>query len=589
MTDTLTKPYHNLTHVRTMVVFALLMLGLYGFTIFQHSLWDRDETRFSSATLEMIASGDYIVPTYNGDLRPDKPILIYWLMSIGVMLIGPCEAGVRMFAPIGMAVSSLLTGWIGRRLFDPLTGFWAAAILASSGLMLIVGGAATTDSVLLAFILTAITPAIFMLQSRPHVGHLAAMLVGLTGAMLTKGPVGLAIPVLSMMGILWFGNADLRKAGKKSLAWLIILSLVATGIFLLWAIPANKATDGEFAKVGIGRHIINRILEPQESHGGNFFLSLPYYIPVVIGLFMPWTLLLFGSVRALYARRLGSDTARAVLLGWFCPTFILMSVVATKLPHYILPVFPCLAIVTAAAISHLTRNPDGLSKEDRFWMEKGGTCYFPLIWFSGIALIAGPIAFRLINYEKTQLDVADLMVGGILAGIFQLAVSWFVLKAHKAQRYEHCARIMLVATVAFWGLFAFGILPASEDMLKISPAVVEIIHEKGDIHAPVAVTGYEEASLVFYINSQRMQDKKAYPGKLPRGMHVLNSSQVIDWAMVDQPGYLVLRQRDLDEITASTGPLLLTEIGYRWGINVPKGRLIKVLVMQRGVAPVAKP
>ncbi|HAI12378.1 MAG TPA: hypothetical protein DCM28_11785, partial [Phycisphaerales bacterium] len=547
MTDHPAKSYDNLTKTHTMVLFVLLMLGLYWFTIFQTSLFDRDETRFSSATLEMLASGDYIVPTYNGDLRPDKPILIYWLMSIGVSLLGPCEAGVRFFAPIGMAVSSLLTGYLGRRLFDPLTGFWSAAILCTTGLMLIVGGAATTDAVLLAFIMTAITPAVFMLQSgKAHIGHLAAMLLGLTGAMLTKGPVGLAVPVLSMMGILWFGHSDLRKVGKKPMIWLIVLSLIATGIFLLWAIPANSATDGEFAQQGIGRHIIQRILEPQESHGGNFFLSLPYYIPVVIGLFMPWTLLLYGSVRALYGRRLGSDLSRAVLLGWFWPTFILMSVVATKLPHYILPVFPSLAIVTAAAISHLTRIPDGLSKVDRFWMEKGGTCYFPLIWFSGFALIVGPLTFRLLNYQKTGLDLADLIVGGIVVGIFQFAVSFFVLKAHKAQQYAKCARLMLGSTVAFWAIFAYGILPATEDLMKISPGIVQIIQEQGDIHAPIAATGYEEASLVFYINGIRMQDKQAYPGKLPRGMDTIRSGEIIDWAKINEPGYLILRQRDWD-------------------------------------------
>jgi 4-amino-4-deoxy-L-arabinose transferase-like glycosyltransferase len=585
MTDIGQKPYDNLTRPHTMVLFVMLMLVMYGFTIFQHSLWDRDETRFSSATLEMLSSGDYIVPTFNGDLRPDKPILIYWLMSIGVTLLGPCEAGVRFFAPIGMAVSSLLTGWLGRRLFDPLTGFWSAAILSTTGLMLIVGGAATTDSVLLAFMLTAITPAIFMLQDKPNFKHLAAMLLGLTGAMLTKGPVGLAIPVLTICGILWFGNTDIRKAGKKSLLWLIALSLVATGIFLLWAIPANSATGGEFASKGIGHHVIDRILEPQESHGGNFFLTLPYYIPVIIGTFMPWTLLLFGSVRALYGRRLGSDHARAVLLGWFWPTFILMSVVATKLPHYILPVYPSLAILTAAAISHLTRIPDGLGKQDRFWMEKGGTCYFPLIWFSGFALIAGPLAYGLFNPDTGGMRNYDLIVAGIIGGIFQLGVSWFVLKAHKKQRYAHCAKIMLGSTVAFWCFFAMGVLPASENMLKFSPAIVDIIKQNGDINAPVYVHGYKEASLVFYINAARMNqahEQNTQAVKLPVGMCEISNTEVIQWAQSSELGCLVLRQEDLDAITAKSGPLPLVEIGSRWGINVPKGRLIKVLVLQHG-------
>jgi len=576
------KPYHNLMQPHTLVIFVLLLLGLYGFTIFQTSLWDRDETRFSSATLEMLSSGDYIVPTYNGDLRPDKPILIYWLMSIGVSLLGPCEAGVRLFAPIGMVVSSLLTGWIGRRLFDPLTGFWAGAILASTGLMFIIGGAATTDSVLLAFMLTAITPAIFMLQSKPKIKYLAVMLLGLTGAMLTKGPVGLAIPLLSICGILYFGKTETRAQGKWTLAWMVILSIVATGLFLLWAIPANNATGGEFASKGLGHHVLNRMLTPQESHGGNFFISLPYYIPVMVAAFMPWTLLLFGSVRALYGRRLGSDHSRAVLLGWFWPTFILMSCVATKLPHYILPVFPALAIVTAAAISHLTRNPEGLSKADRFWMQKGGTCYFPIIWFSGIALIGGPLLFHFMNHQTTGINVKDLIVAGMIGGIFQLGVSFYVLKAHKAERYEHCAKLMLGSTVAFWSIFAMGVMPASEKILKISPSIVQIIREKGDVHAPIAAAGYQEASLVFYINSARMNQADGHAKKLPIGVHMISTNAVSDWAKQDGLGYLILRQGDWDQVMEKTHDLPLVEIGSRWGINVPKGKLMKVLVMQRG-------
>ena len=125
-------------------------------------------------------------------------------------------------------------------------------------------------------------------------------------------------------------------------------------------------------------------------------------------------------------------------------------------------------------------------------------------------------------------------------------------------------------------------------MLKISPEVVQIINEKGDIHAPITVTGYEEASLVFYINGIRMQDKDAYPGKLPRGMNVIASGEVAQWAKVNEPGYLVLRQRDWDEITEKAGELPLTEIGHRWGINVPKGRLLKVLVMERGKMAVSE-
>lgn len=583
MTASNLKPYENLTRPHTLVIFVLLMLGLYGFMIFQSSLWDRDETRFSSATLEMIASGDYIVPTYNSDLRPDKPILIYWLMSIGVSLLGPCEAGVRFFAPIGMLVSSLLTGWIGRRLFDPLTGFWAGAILATSGLMFMVGGAATTDSVLLAFMLTAITPAIFMLKVKPNFKHLLAMLLGLTGAMLTKGPVGLAIPLMAIGGIWYFGKQETRAASKKTLAWMMGLSFIATGLFLIWAIPANNATGGEFASQGIGHHVIDRIHTPQENHGGNFFLMLPYYIPVVVGTFMPWTLLLFGSIRAMVAKRLGDDHARAVLQGWFWPTFILMSCVATKLPHYILPVFPALAILVAAAISQLIQNPQAFTKEDRFWFEKGGTCYFPIIWFQGAVLMVGPILFWVYHGDYAGINLPPLIAAGIVCGVFQLAVSYAVLKAHKAQRYEYCAKLMLGTTAAFMAIFVMGFLPNAERILKISPDVVKIIEQKSDVTAPIAAVGYQEASLVFYINAARINAADGKPGKLPRGVHMLGRGDVLKWSKQNPTGSVIMRQQDWEQLRDEQSSLPLIKLGNRWGINVPKGKLMNVIVLKRDV------
>src|SRR5579864_5535025 len=119
------------------------------------TLWDRDEPRFAQATVEMIASGDYLVPTFNGGLRADKPILAYWWMSLPVRLLGPTAVAARLWSAAAMAIATLLTFATARRLLPARAGLWAMAVMAASPLAIVEGQAATTDAVLLAAVTAA--------------------------------------------------------------------------------------------------------------------------------------------------------------------------------------------------------------------------------------------------------------------------------------------------------------------------------------------------------------------------------------------------------------------------------------------------
>jgi len=123
------------------------LLALAGRT----TLWDRDEPRFAQATVEMIASGDYLVPTFNGRLRPDKPILAYWWMAAPMRLLGPGAVAARLGSAVAMAIAALLTFATARRLLLPAgAGLWAMAVLAATPLAVAEGQAATADALLLA-------------------------------------------------------------------------------------------------------------------------------------------------------------------------------------------------------------------------------------------------------------------------------------------------------------------------------------------------------------------------------------------------------------------------------------------------------
>src|SRR5436190_10799504 len=91
------------------VLFALIIFSVYFFVSTQSTIWDRDEARFCRATDEMIWSKNYLVPTFEGELRPDKPILIYWLMSVPVRMFGPAEWAYRLCAVLATVASCVLT------------------------------------------------------------------------------------------------------------------------------------------------------------------------------------------------------------------------------------------------------------------------------------------------------------------------------------------------------------------------------------------------------------------------------------------------------------------------------------------------
>ena len=137
------------------LIAAALVLLVYGLVTMQSTLWDGDEPRYAVATVEMLESGNYLYPTFNGELRANKPILIYWLMSVPVRLMGPTSFALRSCSALATAVSCLLLYFVGRRLFNPRVGLWAVVVMACTSQMLAVGTAATPDAVLLATTMAA--------------------------------------------------------------------------------------------------------------------------------------------------------------------------------------------------------------------------------------------------------------------------------------------------------------------------------------------------------------------------------------------------------------------------------------------------
>jgi 4-amino-4-deoxy-L-arabinose transferase-like glycosyltransferase len=532
---------------------SVIITATYLFMITRTTLWDRDEPRFARASVEMLETGNYLFPTFNGQLRAHKPILVYWLMSLSIRLFGNTEFACRFWSALGTAISCLLTFFIGKRLFGFREGLWSMVILASSVMMLAVGTMATADSSTLPFILAAMTAFTYAMTSKWYHYHtvLIGILMGL--GMLDKGPIGL-LPLPVMLITLWLARKekDYIDFIKKSLTVSEALG-IAIIIFLSWAIPANRATNGQFLSIFIGKHVITRMLHPLEHHGGNFLLYLPYYLPVIVGGFFPWIIVLPGAFSALAGNRLGMKPSKNLLLSWTISIVVIMSLAATKLPHYIIFIWPALALPSAAVIVAFQKGY--LSKSDLRWLRRGNWFFVPVGLFAGVGLIVVPFF----------LQISGLLIPAAICGIILLLTTSLGANHLYHNRAVKAAKLAFVGVVAFYIPYIFGVLPVIES-IKVAPAIAKAINQAAPFNTSVATYEFGEPSLNYYLgrNLQELSDQK----------------EVVAWIQQQkEPAVLVIPISEYEEIKQNRGELPARVIFSKKGFNYSKGKTVELLAL----------
>ncbi len=319
-------------------------------------LVDRDEPRFAEASREMMERRDYIVPYFNDRYRFDKPPLTYWAQVASYRLFGQNPFAARFPSALAAALTAVAVLAWGRRLDLARAGFWAAIIFTLCLQTFVHAKAAVADMWLVLFMTTASWAGYELLRDRFGGTWRSVVLKpgGLRGwwwifylslalAFLAKGPIGL-LPLGAVMvfqalrPVTDFGGRFLFVRGI-----LLVLVLVA-----LWGVPALLQTQGEFVKIGLGRHVVGRSFGTMQGHGGSSILtalaSLPFYLITVFLTFAPWSWKLPWLTRRLWQKR---DALDLYLVAGCAVIVVIFSIVKTKLPHYILPAFPLLALLLA--------------------------------------------------------------------------------------------------------------------------------------------------------------------------------------------------------------------------------------------------
>jgi len=469
-------------HLRAMVFLTLVGLVFFLPGFFTIPPIDRDEARFAQATKQMVETGDFVDIRFQDDVRYKKPVGIYWLQSAAVETasqLGLPRAQLRIWlyrAPslIGAIGAVLLTYWTALA-FVTRRGAALAALMICSCVLL--GGEARlakTDAMLLLTVAAAMGAMARVYLSwqrgedpaRPPWSSPAIFWTALAGGILLKGPlilmfVGLTIAVLAILdrSAVWLW----RMRPVWGLTWLLVLVL-PWFVAIFW-----RAGDAFFAD-SIGGDMLSK-LAAQESHGAPPGL----YLLLFWVTFWPGAPLAGMAAPAVWRAR--REPGAQFLLAWLIPSWIVFEAVLTKLPHYVLPLYPAIAILTVGALERRVLS--------RSWLIRGAAWWFAIPAIASVIAIVGAIKLT----HQPVFPAWPLLAVAMIFGL----VAWWLFEESRAER----SLLNAVLAAALLAAGVYGVVIPSLTTLFPSAEVARALRNVVCVGPKAAAAGFQEPSLVF--------------------------------------------------------------------------------------------
>ncbi len=477
-----------------LLVLVSLAFFLPGLTSLPPS--DRDEPRFAQTSKQMLESGNLVDLRFQDEPRYRKPVGIYWLQAASARLLSPHNlntiAAYRVPSLIGATVAVVMTAALGSLLFGPLVGFLAALLLAACPLMNVEARLAKTDAVLLACHLVSLYVLALAWRARPQgateqhalapPGPVAAgtFWTAQAIAFLVKGPI-----VVLITAALLF---TLRLRGDR-LIWLRHLRPVwgipwALALVVPWFIGIALVSHGQFFAASGGHDFLAKLWQGQDRG----IVPPGLHTLVFPALFFPGSLLAFLAVRHIVRARAVPEVGfglAGIILPW-----IVFELALTKLPHYVLPTYPLLAILVvegALAADAKTRAR---------WEVPLGVVILSVIGIGLAVLLAVlPLVVRESGQGLPGIQIAAgaLLLVGLGVGIARALIARDIPKAIFA----------LVAGSLVFMAVTFGLTLPSLTALWPSQAVTRLADSvKPCADLDLVTGGYGEPSLVFQAGTQ---------------------------------------------------------------------------------------
>jgi len=516
---------------------------------------DRDESRYIQATVQMLESKDFVNIKFLDAPRLKKPPGIYWLQALSATITknilyleqAPLWS-YRLPSAIAASISILLTFLLGKILFGRTQGIIAALLLVSSPLVFIEAHIAKTDSVLLAcilFITYVLSKVIF--EKKYEISHskylifLAWIIMGF--AFLIKGPLVIMFILFTVIFFRIFSKQNFIKDLQIAIG-LMLFIMVA----LPWFIIINVGDNSSVFLDSVKKDMFLKLISAQESHGappGTYLLS---------SIVSAWPIFLFIIPTSIWAYKKRKEKAVIFLLCSILPAWIVFELVPTKLMHYILPLLPSLAILSAAMIVSLNKM-NTLNILNKFFIR-----IISLLPSLGGIIISSAIWVLAIKFGK-----------GITLSVFLVIFIYFISSIICAYFLFKRNYLTSFITIVFSNLLALNILfiflPKQLDKIWVTEKVYEYIKEENIQHS-VGMLGYSEPSLVFRLGSSS---------------RILTSSDdAIDKIIKNKIKYIIIEDKYTEEfiIKADENQLSINVLNIKVsGFNYSKGKYVSINII----------
>ena len=541
---------------------VLVVLGLVAFLPGLASLqpMDRDEPRFAQASRQMLETGDLVDIRFQAEARHKKPVGIYWAQAATVAAAealgipgARAEIGYyRIPSLLGALAAGLLTYWAALAFLARREAFLAAALFTVCIDLSAEARLAKTDALLTACAVAAMGALARVWLGRVRLNRerapatfatTAIFWLGLAFGILVKGPMvpmfaGLAVFVLCIRerSARWLSGLHPRRG--------VLLTLL---IVAPWFLAITLKTGGAFYSASVGTDMLAKVGAGAERH----WAPPGSYLLTFFATFWPGAA--FAALAAPFAWRNRGDDAVAFLIAWIVPSWIVFEAVATKLPHYVLPLFPAVAILTVLAIARGGLDPTR-------WAARAGMGLVLLIPLGvTVGLVAAAWSLdRAVPYAGLPLMIAACALA---------ALAW----AAFARGAIGGALAIGILASAVLSPTVFGLVQPALASLKVSPRLGAIRDGLACRSPQVASLGYREPSLIFVIGTDlaMMTDGAEAAAFLKQGgcrLVFVESRQAADFA-----------------VAAAAAGLQPNSVGQVSGFNINWGRRTDLVAYAAGL------
>jgi 4-amino-4-deoxy-L-arabinose transferase-like glycosyltransferase len=505
---TIVMTYRSLnTNGRVALFTSLALLAVLAIVgIATRPLTPIDETRYVSAAWEMWLRGDFLVPFKNGEPYSHKPPFMFWMFQAGWAMFGVNDWWPRLVQPLFSAGALLLTYLLARRLWPQHAGLGgqAALVLVSALLWILFSTTLMFDVILAFWVLLGMHGVLNAADGKRRGFAMLGIAIGM--GLLTKGPVILLnlLPV-TVLAPWW-------HPGLKWGRWfggVVLAVLLGAAIALAWAVPAGMAGGEAYRNAIFWGQTANRMVD-SFAHRRPFW----WYLPLLPVLLFPWFVWPGFWKAVAHYRRSGLDWGSRFCLAWMVPVFVAFCFISGKQPHYLVPLFPAFALLTARVVADRTEFRVGL----------------PALLAGVLGGMMVLVASGQISSLRDQLAALPPAWPGVLLMVSALAAYW------AGRRGLAPVPNLALLGAATMGLLQIAAMHSLSPMYDVTP-MAQAIKRVQDEGRPVA-------------NAAAYHAQYQFLGRLEAPLVELRGETTLAWLAAHPQAYVVIYLKDTHALPA---------------------------------------